>query len=101
MFREEVDVYPLMVSMGRYQAILGGRHNLDMSYKYHISLTESPLPFRLGINVFTKPKGLRIIPTPKCTYSPTYRPEKQYVVDAKQRELREMIRQSLRANVVE
>ncbi|MBP5589037.1 MAG: hypothetical protein J6X26_00695, partial [Bacteroidales bacterium] len=79
-FREEVDVYPLMVSMGRYQAILGGRHNLDMSYKYHISLTESPLPFRLGINVFTKPKGLRVR-LARCQYSPTYRPEKQYVVD--------------------
>ncbi|MBP5473843.1 MAG: hypothetical protein J6X92_03670, partial [Bacteroidales bacterium] len=99
-FREEVDVYPLMVSMGRYQAILGGRHNLDMSYDYHISLTESPLPFRLGINVFTKPKGLKV-KLARCKYSPTYRPEKQYVVDAKQRELREMIRQSQGANVVE
>lgn len=99
-FREEVDVYPLMVSMGRYQAIAGGRHNLDMTYDYHLSLTKSPLPFRLGVNVFTKPKGLRI-KLARCKYSPTYRPEKQYVVDARQRELREIIRQSLRANVVE
>lgn len=97
-FRDEVDVYPLMVSMGRYQAILGGRHNLDMTYDYHLSLTESPLPFRLGVNVFTKPKGMKIR-LAKCKYAADYKPGKQYVVDAKQRELRAIIRDALTANV--
>lgn len=100
-FRDEVDVYPLMVSMGRYQAILGGRHNLDMSYNYHLSLTKSPLPMRLGVNIFTKPnkEGLKIR-LARCRYAADYRPGRQYAVDNRQRELRQIIRESLTSGVV-
>ncbi len=100
-FRDEVDVYPLMITMGRYQGILGGRHNLDMTYDYHMSLTESPLPFRLGINVFTNKKNkLKVVPA-RTQYASDYKPKKWNVVDAKQRELRSIIRDALTANVRE
>ena len=100
-FRDEVDVYPLMVTMGRYQGILGGRHNLDMTYDYHMSLTESPLPFRLGVNVFTNKKNkLKVLPA-RTQYAPDYKPKRWNVVDQRQRELRAIIRESLTANVRE
>ncbi len=100
-FREEVDVYPLMVTMGRYQGILGGRHNLNMTYDYHMSLTESPLPFRLGVNVFTNKKNkLKVLPA-RTQYAPDYKPKRWNVVDQRQRELRAIIRESLTANVRE
>ena len=37
-FKNEVDVYPFTIVMDKYKAVVGGRHNLDMSFDYHISL---------------------------------------------------------------
>ena len=50
-FRNEIDVYPFLIAIDRYKAVVGGRHNLDMSFDYNISLVESPLPFRASVEV--------------------------------------------------
>ena len=36
----------------RYKAAVSGVQRLDMSFDYHISVLKSPIPFRLGVNIF-------------------------------------------------
>ena len=46
-----VTVYPFVIQMDRYRAAVGGSQDLDMNFKYHISVLKSPVPFKLGINI--------------------------------------------------
>lgn len=97
-FRNEVDLYPFVVSMDKYQAILSGYHNLDMTYNYHISLTKCPLPLRLGLNIMGNLDDLKF-KLAKCQYKKLYKPEKRGVVDDEILELKKVISSSLQSNV--
>ena len=99
-FRNEVDVYPFLIVMDRYKAIVEGRHNLDMNFDYHISLIDSPLPFQLGVDVKGNLEDMKIRPA-KCKYANMYRPAFRNEVDTKKLELRRMIRQALTDRVRE
>lgn len=46
-----VTIYPFVVQMDRYRAAVGGTQDLDMNFKYHISVLKSPVPFKLGVNI--------------------------------------------------
>lgn len=48
----KIETFPFVLEMDRYKAAVSGIHNLDLSFNYHISVLKSPLPFRLGIDVF-------------------------------------------------
>ncbi|HBQ84581.1 MAG TPA: hypothetical protein DD745_17160, partial [Bacteroidales bacterium] len=50
-FRNEIDIYPFLIVMDKYKAVIGGRHNFDMSFDYHISVVDNPLPIKLGVDV--------------------------------------------------
>lgn len=97
-FRDQVDLYPFVVSMDKYQAVLSGYHNLDMSCKYHISLTKSPLPIKLGLNLFGTLDDLKY-KVGKCEYKKFYKPEKQGKVDESVMHLKQTISSSIRAGV--
>lgn len=47
-----IETFPFVLSMDRYKAAVSGIHNLDMSFNYHISVLKSPIPFRMGIDIF-------------------------------------------------
>ena len=49
----KVDLYPARIKMDRYEAIISGRHNIDagLNCSYNISLTQCPLPIRLGVTI--------------------------------------------------
>lgn len=93
-FRNEVDIYPFMVAMDRYKAVVSGRHNLDMSFDYHISLVESPLPIQLGVDVKGTLDNLKVIPVP-CKYPNLYRPARRNELENKQLEIRRRVREAL------
>ncbi len=99
LFRNEVDVYPFMVSLDKYSAIVGGRHNLDMSFDYNISIMD-PVILRIGVDVKGKPGNLKFIPTGR-KYKDLYRPEKYNYVMLRTMELKKMINESLQLNVKE
>lgn len=99
-FRNEVDVYPFLIVMDKYKAVVGGRHNLDMSFDYHISLTDSPLPMNLGVDVVGTIEDMKIRPA-QCKYAKLYRPVSRKEVDKSQLEIRKMIHESLAGKVVE
>ena len=47
----QINIYPFVISMDRYTAAIGGKHNIDMTFDYHISVLESPIPFKMGVNI--------------------------------------------------
>ena len=93
-FREEIDIYPFLIVMDRYKAVVGGRHNFDMSFDYHISLVESPLPVRLGIDIEGSIEDMKYRPA-SPRYAEFYRPVSRKVVQSRQIEFRKMIREQL------
>lgn len=97
-FKNEVDVYPFLIVIDKYKAVVAGRHNLDMSFDYHISLVESPLPIKLGVDVKGTIDDLSYRLAP-CKYAEGYRPSARFTVENKQLELRKVIRQSLVENM--
>lgn len=98
-FKNEVDIYPFLIVMDKYKAVIAGRHNLDMTFNYHISITDSPLPFRLGVNVTGTLDDMKIRPA-KCKYANLYRPAARREIDTKQLEIRKMIRDALTKEVI-
>ena len=99
-FREEIDIYPFLIVMDKYKAVVGGRHNFDLSFDYHISLVDSPIPIKLGIDIKGNMDDMKFRPA-KCRYAEFYRPVSRRVVQNKQLELRRLIRESLTQRVTE
>ncbi len=99
-FRDEIDIYPFLIVMDKYKAVIGGRHNFDLSFNYHISVVESPLLIRLGVDVKGTMDDLSYS-LAKPRYAQYYRPVARKEVENRQLELRKMIRESLVEKVKE
>jgi hypothetical protein len=97
-FRNEIDIYPFLIVMDRYKAVISGRHNLDMSYDYHISVVDCPVPIKLGVDVKGTEAAMHYS-LAKCRYAEFYRPSSRKVVENKQIELRKLIRDALTKKV--
>ena len=99
-FRDEVDLYPFRIRLGEYEAIVGGRHNInrDLDFDYHISVVDCPLPVRLGLDVngTLDDTHFKLV---KPKYTNLYRPEKRNEIQARSLELKKVINESLKANV--
>lgn len=46
-----LEIFPFVLSIDRYTLAMSGVQNLDSSFKYHISVIESPLLFRMGVDL--------------------------------------------------
>ena len=101
LFRDEIDVYPFLIVMDKYKAVIGGRHNFDLSFDYNISVVDCPLPLKLAIDVRGTADEIKYVPLTASKYPEFYRPKRKNVVENKQLELRKMIRESLTKNVIE
>jgi hypothetical protein len=93
-FRNEIDVYPFLIVMDKYKAVVAGRHNLDMTFDYNISVVDCPLPIKLGIDIKGNEDDLSY-KLGKCRYAEYFRPTSRHAVESKQLELRKMIRDAL------
>lgn len=47
-----LEVFPFIVDVDRYELAMSGIQNLDMSFRYHVSVIKSPLVFRFGVDLF-------------------------------------------------
>ena len=47
----KLEIFPFVLKIDRYTLAMSGVQNLDSSFKYHISVIESPLIFRIGIDL--------------------------------------------------
>jgi len=96
-FRNEVDVYPFLISIDKYSAIISGRHNLDMTYDYNISLLK---PLRIGLDIIGMEDKLKF-KLGKAKYATMFQPEKRKVVESNILELKTLINKTLQENVKE
>lgn len=47
-----IEIFPFVLDIDRYTLAMSGIQNLDMSYRYHASIIQSPLVFRIGVDIF-------------------------------------------------
>lgn len=99
-FKKEIDIYPFLIVMDKYKGVVAGRHNMDMSFDYHISVVDSPLPIKLGIDITGTLDDLKYR-LAKCRYAEMYRPAARGEVQNRQLELRRMIREALTQKMAE
>ncbi len=99
-FRNEIDIYPFLIVMDKYKAVIAGRHNFDLSFDYHVSVVDCPLPVKLGVDVKGNMDDLSYR-LAKCRYAEYYRPSARRAVENKQLELRKMIRETLEQKVID
>ena len=102
-FRDKVTLYPFLIAMDDYKAVIGGRHNIDndLSFDYHISLTDTPLQVvRAGLDISGTLDDMKFKLVP-CKYAHLYNPEKQNVVQERTLQLKKLISESLKDNVKE
>ncbi len=99
-FRNEVELYPFILTMDKYKVCAAGRHNLDNNYDYHLEILKSPLPLRLALDVRgVMPKlGFKLS---KVRYAQLYQPEKHNDLQRQTEALSALIRKSLESNVRE
>lgn len=100
----EVEIYPFLLEMDRYKVAIGGKHNLDMSFKYHISLLKSILPFRAGVDISGTLEKMKFRIT-KAKYKDLFIPSRRAKLDTTQLNLRnkmhEMLREGSRMETVD
>ena len=99
--RNEVELYPFMVSMDNYRALLQGQYNLNSTGEYRIFLAKTPLPLRLGLTIKDTPEKMKFKPNLFPRLSSKYRMNvsRKAVVDDKILELKQIINQSLQRSV--
>lgn len=47
-----LEVFPFVLKLDRYTLAMSGIHNMDESFRYHVSLLKSPFVIRLGIDLY-------------------------------------------------
>ena len=95
LFKKEMDIYPFCMTMDKYMAAVGGRHNLDMSFNYHVSLLK---PLYIGVDVSGTLDDLKIRPA-KCRYAQDFRPIIRRDVETQNASLKKLINAALKRNV--
>ena len=93
-FKNEIDIYPFVLKMDKYKTIIEGRHNLDMSFNYHIYLVDSPIPLSLGLGIMGNIESLRY-KFKKSKYSKDHLPTYQYIAENKGTDIRKIITDAL------
>lgn len=100
-FRNEIDLYPFLIVMDKFKAVISGRHNLDMNCNYNVDLVESPLPIRIGLEIKGNANDfdhMKFI-TRKPKYPNLFRPQQQGKREAETLRLKNLIKTSLQDNV--
>ena len=98
-FKNQVDLWPSQIAIGNYKVTVDGRMNLDMTGEYHLSVTKSPLPTRLGLKISGPFNDLKF-EIESCKYPNLYKPERRNDTEKMYSELKKKIADGLKANVL-
>lgn len=96
----KIEVFPFLVEMDRYKVAVGGTHNMDMTFDYHLSVLKSPVPFKLGIDITGNLDNFKF-KIVRCKYKDFLQPAKQAELDSTRRNVRELIRDEIRRQIRE
>jgi len=95
----KVEVYPFLLEIDRYRVAVGGTHNLDMTFNYHISVLKSPVPFKLGVDVTGNLDDFKF-KIGKCKYKDTFKPTRSAELDNTRTNIRKEIREAIRKQMI-
>lgn len=103
---KKMTLYPMSISMDKYQAVISGYHNLTnaMPFNYHISITKCPIVGgHVGLDITGNLDDVDNISFKigSCKYANLYRPEKRNVTQEYTLRLKENIRTALKRTVRE
>ena len=79
---------------------VGGTHNIDLTFNYHLSVLKSPVPFKLGIDITGNLDNFKYKIT-KCKYKDIFKPTKQAELDSTRKNIRKDIRDAVRKQIEE
>lgn len=97
-FKNEIDLWPSQIAIGKYKVTVDGRETLDQNAEYHLSVTQSPLPVRLGLKISGPFDNLKY-EIESCKYPNLYKPNKRNDTEQMYFELKKKIADRLKANV--
>lgn len=104
--RRKATVYPMLIGMDKYQAVISGNHDLtgNMPFNYHISVTDCPVVGgHLGLDIegdLDDPEAFtyKLV---GCKYASLYKPERRNITQAQTLELKSLISTALKRTVKE
>jgi hypothetical protein len=97
-YKNEIDLWPSQIAIGKYKVTVGGRMTLDKNGDYHLSVTQSPLPVRFGLSI-SGPLNNLDYKLEKSMYPTLYKPDKRNKTEQMYYELKKKIADRLKANV--
>ena len=97
-FKNEIDLWPSQIAIGKYKVTVDGRMTLDRNGEYHLSVTQSPLPVRLGLKI-SGPFNKLEYKLEDCKYPNLYKPNKRNDTEQMYYELKKKIADRLKGNV--
>lgn len=99
-FKDEIDLWPSQIAIGKYKVTVDGRMTLDKNGEYHLSVTETPifLPNRMGLKLSGPINDLDYeLESPK--FPTLYKPNKRNDTEQMYYELKRKIADRLKENV--
>ena len=93
-------MFPFLIEMDRYRVAVGGTHNMDMTFNYHLSVLKSPVPFKLGIDITGNLDDFKYKIT-KCKYKDIFKPAREAEMDSIRIDIRKEIRAAIRKQIEE
>ncbi len=102
--RRRMTLYPMLIGMDKYQAVISGNHELtgSMPFNYHISVTDCPVVGgHLGLDIegdLEKPEDytFKVV---GCKYASLYKPERRNVTQEQTLQLKQLIADALKRTV--
>jgi hypothetical protein len=97
-FRKEVDVYPFLLQMDKYKAVVSARYNLDNMYNAHIE-TLAPIRLALQVKNDQEDQSKLAYKLVEKKYKDMYNPDKATALQERTLYLKKVISDSLKENV--
>ena len=97
-FKDEIDLWPSQIAIGKYKVTVDGRMTLDKNGEYHLSVTQSPLPVRMGLKISGSLNKLDY-KLEDCKYPNLYKPNKRSDREQMYFDLKKKIADRLKENV--
>lgn len=96
--RNEIEVFPFLLNIGKYQLCASGKHLLSGECGYHVELLKNPLLAKVGVDI----RGS--LQDPKITlgevrYADLYKPTRRGEVEKRTLEMKRKVREALENNV--
>jgi hypothetical protein len=97
-FKDEIDLWPSQIAIGKYKVTVDGRMTFDKNGEYHLSVTQSPLPVRMGLKI-SGPLNKLDYKLEDCKYPNLYKPNKRSDREEMYFDLKKKIADRLKENV--